>query len=124
MQRQSPWRWIAFAMALLIACIWAVGAGWYVSESWSFRHATARMELAREEIACGNRSASQANQQRCRDMAEIVSRAEVAERYFLDGMVVFGPALVLLGVAFWFRRGGRGGRNDHRGHHHDRPSAA
>jgi len=123
--RQSPWRSVAFATALLIAGIWAVGSGWQVSEAWPVRKAMARVDLAREEIACGNRSASPANQQRCRDLAEIMSRAEQAEAYFLDGVVVFGPSIVLLGVAFWLRRGQGGGRhNGHHGHHHRRPSAA
>jgi len=125
MRRQSPWRSVAFASALLIAGIWAIGAGWHVSEAWPVRKAMARVDLAREEIACGNRSASPANQQRCRDLAEIMSRAEQAEAYFIDGVVVFGPAvLLLLGAAFWFRRGHGGGGNDHHGHnHHRRPSA-
>ena len=127
MRRQSPWRSVAFASALLIAGIWAIGAGWHVSEAWPVRKAMARVDLAREEIACGNRSASPANQQRCRDLAEIMSRAEQAEAYFIDGLVVFGPTVLLLGAAFWFRRGqgGDGGRhNGHHGHHHHRrPSA-
>ena len=86
-----------------------------------------RVDLSREEIACGNRSASPANQQRCRDLAAIMSRAEQAEAYYIDGLVVFGPTMLLLGAALWFRRrqgedGGR--RNDHHGHHHHRgPSA-
>ncbi len=124
--RQSPWRSIAFASALLIAGIWAVGSGWRVSEAWPVRDALARVDLAREEIACGNRSVSPANQQRCRDLAEIMSRSEQAEAYFLDGLVVFGPTLLLLGAAFWIRRGQGGGRhNGHPGHHHHRrPSAA
>ena len=65
---EGPWRLIAFTLALLIAGAWAVAAGWYVMEDWPVRAAKARMELAREEIACGNRSASPANQQRCRDL--------------------------------------------------------
>ena len=121
--RQSPWRSIAVATAVLIAGIWAVGSGWQVSEAWPVRDALARVDLAREEIACGNRSASPANQQRCRDLAEIMSRGEQAEAYFLDGLVVFGPTLLLLGAAFWIRRGHGGNR--HNGHHgHRRPSAA
>lgn len=125
MSRQSPWRSIAFASALLIAGIWAVGAGWHVSETWPVRNAMARVDLAREEIACGNRSASAANQQRCRDLAEIMSQAEQAERYFIDGLVVFGPTLVLLGAALWFRRGQKGTRRNRHPphHHHHRPSA-
>ena len=127
MRRQSPWRSVALASALLIAGIWAIGAGWHVSEAWPVRKAMARVDLAREEIACGNRSASPANQQRCRDLAEIMSRAEQAEAYFIDGLVVFGPTVLVLGAAFWFRlgQGGDGGRhNGHHGHpHHRRPSA-
>lgn len=115
MRQQSPWRLIAFASALLVAVIWAIGAGYHVSEAWPVRSAMARVELAREEIACGNRSASAANQQRCRDLAEIVSRAELAEGYFFDGLIVFGPTLVLLGAAWWFRRGQGGSRKN--GHH-------
>ena len=127
MRRQTPWRSVAFASALLIAAIWAIGAGWHVSEAWPVRKAMARVDLAREEIACGNRSASPANQQRCRDLAEIMHSAEMAEAYFADGVVVLGPALLVIGLAFWLRR--RGARLDRRGHHgphphHHRPSAA
>jgi hypothetical protein len=125
--RQSPWRSIAFAVALLIASIWAVGAGWFVSDAWPARNAMARIELSRDAISCGNRSASPAKQQGCRDLAEIMSRAEQAEGYFIDGVVVFGPVLVLLGVAWWLRRGQRGGGKGHKNHHphhHHRPSAA
>jgi len=127
--RQSPLRLIAFAVALLIAIGWAIGAGWYVVEQWPVRAAMARVELAREEIACGNRSASTANQQRCRDLAEIMSRADQAQAYFIDGLVVFGPTLLLLGAAWWVRRGQGGTRNRPRSghappHRHHRPSAA
>lgn len=131
MRRQSPWRSIAFAAALMVAGIWAVGSGWQVSETWPVRDALSRVDLAREEIACGNRSASPANQQRCRDLAEIMNHAERAEAYFMDGLVVLGPSLLLLIAAFWIRRGqggGNGGRqnghHDGRHHHHRRPSAA
>ena len=120
--RRSPWRAIAFAAALLTAVAWGVVSGWYVSDAWQFRHAKARMELAREEISCGNRSGSPANQQRCRDLAELMSRASQAEGYFIDGVIVFGPVLALLGVAFWLHRGQRGGHKDRPHHHH--PSAA
>lgn len=124
MRQQSPWRLIAFASALLVAIIWAIGAGYHVSEAWPVRSALARVDLAREEIACGNRSASAANQQRCRDLAEIVSRAGLAEGYFLDGLVVFGPTLVLLGGAYWLRRGHAGSRksSQHPGSHHHHPA--
>jgi hypothetical protein len=123
--RQGPWRSIAFAIALLIATIWAVGAGWYVSDAWPVRSAMARIELSREEIACGNRSASAANQQRCRDLAEIMSRADQAQAYFFDGLIVFGPALLIFGLAYWLRPRRPPGRpkNQHP-HHHHRPSAA
>ena len=124
--RQSPLRTVAFAAALLVSAAWAIGAGWYVSDRWPVRNAMARVELAREEMACGNRSASPANQQRCRDLAEIVSRAELAEGYFLDGLVVFGPVFIVIGGAFWLRRGPRGGPGDHHSSHHNhhRPPAA
>ncbi|MBM3549783.1 MAG: hypothetical protein FJX54_22825 [Alphaproteobacteria bacterium] len=119
--RQSPWRPIAFAVALLIACIWAGGAGWYVMQQWPVRAAMARVELSREEIACGNRSASPANQQRCRDLAGIMSSAEQAEWYFIDGLIVFGPTLALLGFGWWVRRSQRSGGRSHHSRHHHRP---
>jgi hypothetical protein len=120
--RQSPWRPIALAVALIIAGTWAVGAGWYVSEAWPVRAAMARVELAREQNACGNRSAS--SQQGCRELAEIMSRAVQAQSYFVDGAVVFGPAVLLLGFAWWLRRSQRRPRNGpHHPHHHHTPSA-
>ena len=124
--RQSPWRKVAFAAALLIAVTWSAVSGWWVSQSWQYRDVMARVELAREGIACGNRSASAANQQRCRDLAEIMHSAEVAEAYFADGVVILGPGLLLIGLAFWLRRrsGQRDRRNNHGPHHHHRPSAA
>lgn len=124
--RQSPWRTVAFTAALLTAVAWSGVSGWWVSQSWQYRDVMARVELAREGIACGNRSASPANQQRCRDLAEIMHSAEVAEAYFADGVVVLGPTLLLVGLAFWLRRRGasRDGRNHHGPHHHHRPSAA
>ncbi len=123
--RQSPWRTVAFVAALLTAVTWSAVSGWWVSQSWQYRDVMARVELAREGIACGNRSASPANQQRCRDLAEIMHSAEVAEAYFADGVVVLGPGLLLIGLALWLRR--RGARRDRRNHgpdHHRRPSAA
>lgn len=124
--RQTPWRTVALAAALLTALTWSGVSGWWVSQSWTHRDVMARVELAREEIACGNRSASPANQQRCRDLAVLVNSAEVAEAYFIDGVVVFGPALLFVGLAFWLRRRGghRDGRNHPGPHHHRRPSAA
>jgi hypothetical protein len=123
--RQGSLRTIIFAVSLLVAVLWAIGSAWYVSESWPVRHAKARADLAREEVACGNRSASPANQQRCRDLAEIMNRAELAESYFIDGVVVVGPMLVIVGVALWLRRGARGGRKDHHGHpHRHKPTEA
>ncbi len=125
--RHSPWRTVAFAAALLTAVSWIGASGWWVSQSWALRDVMARIELSREGIACGNRSASPANQQRCRDLAEIMHSAEVAEAYFADGVVVLGPALLVIGLAFWLRRrGNRPDRRSHHGphHHHHRPSAA
>ncbi len=116
MRQQNPWRLIALASALLVAVIWAIGAGYHVSEAWPARNALARVDLAREEIACGNRSASAANQQRCRDLAEIVSRAELAEGYFFDGLVVLAPTLLLFGVVAWRIRGRPERHAPHRAH--------
>lgn len=104
MVSQRSWRTAAFVMAAIMAGLWAIVSGLRVSEAWPVRGALARVELAREETACGNRTASPANQQRCRDLAEVMNRADQAEAYFLDGLVVFGPPALLLGVGLWFRR--------------------
>lgn len=125
MQRKI-WRSLACVATLLMALGWGVGSGWWVSQSWPLRGAMARIELAREESQCGNRSASAANQQRCRDMAEIMSNAETAQAYFIDGTIVLGPALLLLGLAVWLWRGldPRDRRRQGRPHHDHHPSAA
>lgn len=125
MQR-NIWRSLACVAALLLALSWGIGSGWWVSQSWPLRGAMARIELAREEVQCANRSASSANQQRCRDMAEIMSKADMAEAYFIDGAVVLGPSLILLGLAIWLWRGlDPGDRRRHdRPHHDHHPSAA
>ncbi len=125
MQRKI-WRSLACVATLLMALGWGIGSGWWVSQSWSLRGAMARIELAREESQCGNRSGSPANQQRCRDMAEIMSNAQTAQAYFVDGAIVLGPALLLLGLAVWLWRGmdPRDRRRNGRPHHDRHTSAA
>jgi hypothetical protein len=126
-RRNSPWRLITFISALLVAVAWIGVSGWWVSQSWPLRNAMGRVEQAREQAQCSTRSGSQANQIRCRELVEIMHRAETAELYFVDGLLVFGPSLLLIGVAFWARRGDPPGRTGSRHpprHHHQRPTAA
>jgi hypothetical protein len=120
-------RSITFVTALVVALAWCVGAGWHVMESWPLRNALARVELARAENQCSSRMGSAANQMRCRELVEIMHRADRAEVYLVDGLIVFGPSLLLVAVAIWVRRSGsdtnrRGGSRGHP--HQHRPRAA
>ena len=126
-RRKSLLRSITFVSALVVALAWCVGAGWHVMESWPLRSALARVELARAENQCSSRMGSAANQMRCRELVEIMHRADRAEVYLVDGLIVFGPSLLLIVVAIWVRRSGshtnrRGGPRGH--HHQHRPRAA
>jgi hypothetical protein len=128
-RRRSHLRSITFLTALVVALAWCVGAGLHVMESWPLRNALARVELARAENQCSSRTGSAANQMRCRELVEIMHRADRAEVYLVDGVIVFGPSLLLIGVALWVWRSGsstgRGGPRRQRGeHHHHRPRAA
>jgi hypothetical protein len=126
--RRSSWRYLTFAILTVIATVWTVGASWQVSRDWPVRDALARVDLSREENACSYR-AGEDNQARCRDLARIMSRADHATTYFEDGLMVFGPVLPLIVLAWWLLSGSKGGRSDHRRHsyhppRHHRPSAA
>jgi hypothetical protein len=124
-----PWRVLTFSAVVVAGVAWTLGAGWQVSRPWPVRDALAKVELSREEVACGYR-VGEDNQQRCRDLARIVSRSERATAYFEDGLIVFGPILPLAGIAWWLMRSGRNsrpprlGRPGHGYHRHHRPSAA
>ena len=128
MQRRSSWRSPVFIIALIIALGWIGGAGWWVMESWPMRATMGRVELARAENQCNARSGSPANQARCRDLVELMHRAEQAQDYFIDGILVFGPALLLVGIVYWRSRKTRpprrGGTHHPPPQHHHRPSAA
>lgn len=129
MQRQaSSWRVIVGATLVLVGSLWAALAGGHLSKSWPVRDALARVELSREEVACGHRMGGSENQQRCKDLAQVMSRADTATEYFNDGLVVLAPALLLFGVAAWLIRGRPERHAPHRVHPrlHDlrRPSAA
>ena len=122
MQRRAFWRSIGLAATLLVACTWAVGAGWQLSRPWPVREALARVELSREEVACGYRMGGADNEQRCREMARLISRSDLARAYFSDGLIVVAPVLVLLGIAYWLSRGYR--RPRHPPPYNRRPSPA
>jgi hypothetical protein len=127
MQRRSPWRSSIFIVGLLVALAWMGAAGWWVVDSWPMRAAMGRVEQARAESQCSVRSGSSANQVRCRELVEIMARAEQAQSYFIDGILVFGPALLLVGIVYWRsrkERPRRGGTPHPPPQHHHRPSAA
>jgi len=128
--RFSFLRILSLAAVVLGGVAWTIGAGWQVTRPWAVRDALARVELSREEVACNYRFGED-NQQRCRDLARIMARADRATAYFEDALIVFGPVLPLAGIAWWLLRGHRGGpsggrRPGHGYHHprHHRPSAA
>ena len=128
MQRHSLWRSIGLAATLLVAGTWAAGTGWQVSRSWALREALARVELAREEAACSYRMGGPDNEQRCRELARIISHTDLAKTYFTDGVIVVLPVLALLGLAFWLGHSPRPHHPPQRPHdydrHHRRPSPA
>ncbi|MBM3549170.1 MAG: hypothetical protein FJX54_19700 [Alphaproteobacteria bacterium] len=127
--RIPSWRLLTFAAVVVAGTTWMLGAGWQVSRPWPVRDALAKLELSREEVACNHRFGAD-NQQRCRDLARIMSQADHARAYFEDGLVVFGPLLPLAGFAWWLLRGSRGGHPPRIGRpgsgypHRHRPSAA
>jgi hypothetical protein len=128
--RFPTWRFLALVAVTLIAFGWTIGASWQVSRSWPVRDALARVDLSREQVACNHRFGAD-NQQRCRELARLMNRADRATAYFEDGLMVFGPVLPLIGLGWWLLHGMRGGQRDrrhghgyHHAHRHHRPSAA
>lgn len=127
--RFPSWRLLSFIAVTLVAFVWTIGASWQISRPWPVRDALARVDLSREEVACSHRFGAD-NQQRCRELARLMNRADRATAYFEDGLMVFGPVLPLIGLGWWLLHGMRSGRNDRRPghayhtHRHHRPSAA
>lgn len=120
-RRRNPFRSITFVSALLVALAWAGGSGWWVSRSWPWDIALAKVEQARSEARCNTRWADPSFRSRCRELVAVMARADRAHLYFNDAMVVFGPSFLLIGMALWLR-----GRSDppRRHPHHRRASAA
>jgi hypothetical protein len=121
MQRRSPWRIPVLILAFLVGLAWSGGSGWWVIDSWPMRATMDRVDQARAESQCSVRSGSGANQARCRELVELMHRAGQAQGYFIDGLIVFGPSVLLVGLVFWLTRG-RGPQRPPQ--HHHRPSAA
>jgi hypothetical protein len=127
MARRSPWRTPAVIVAILVGLAWIGASGWWVIEAWPMRATMGRVDLARAENQCNARSGSAANQARCRDLVELMHRAEQAQDYFIDGILVFGPPILLFGIVYWRSRRHpprRGGTHHPPPQHHHRPSAA
>lgn len=128
MQRHtSSWRLILGAVLILAGGLWAILTTARLNDSWPVRDALARVELAREEANCSYRMGGTDNQQRCRDLAQLISRGDSATAYFNDGLIILGPALLLFVVAGLLFRGRREHRPPHRTHprlHHHGHSAA
>jgi hypothetical protein len=99
--RLSPVRIAIIAGAALVALAWAGASSMYVIDSWEMRKVNLRRDIFREQAECKTRPGPEATAERCRDLAELMTRARYGERYIFDFALVFGPTLGI-GILGWY----------------------
>ncbi|MBI1776137.1 MAG: hypothetical protein HYR63_12395 [Proteobacteria bacterium] len=104
--RQPFWRPVVSVSSLLLALSWSIGAGYWTVQRWPLRDNLMRLELSRSESECGLRPGGPANVERCKDLVRISHRAVEGSWMLQDGLIVFGPMLLGVWIAFAVRRGG------------------